>query len=91
MRGLGRGASAEDRSFLTAYRSLRPGETVIKILVKPAEIDWDCDEEADVLYLSAGEHKPAVGVDVGSGGYNLIDLRARLLRKLDHNDQVDGN
>jgi uncharacterized protein YuzE len=38
-------------------------EAVIEILERPAEISWDYDEEADVLYLSVGEPKPALGVD----------------------------
>lgn len=70
-------------------------EAVIKILEKPAEVDWDYDEEADVLYLSVGEPRPAVGVDIGEGviarydetrkevvGITLIGLRARLLEEL---------
>lgn len=70
-------------------------EAVIKILEKPAEIDWDYDEEADVLYLSVGEPRPALGVDIGEGvvarydeenkevvGITLIGLRARLLKEL---------
>lgn len=73
-------------------------EAVIKILEKPADVSWDYDEEADVLYLSVGEPKPAVGVDIGEGviarydeenkevvGVTLIGLRARLLRELDRN------
>lgn len=67
----------------------------IKILEKPAEITWDYDEEADVLYLSVGEPQPAVGVDIGEGvilrydearkevvGLTLIGLRERLLKGL---------
>jgi uncharacterized protein YuzE len=38
-------------------------QAVIKILEKPAEIGWAYDEEADVLYLSAGEPKPTEDVD----------------------------
>lgn len=70
-------------------------EAVIKILERPAEIDWDYDEEADVLYLSVGEPRPALGVDIGEGvvarydeenkvvvGITLIGLRARLLKEL---------
>ena len=73
-------------------------EAVIKILEKPADVSWDYDEEADVLYLSVGEPKPAVGIDIGEGviarydeenkevvGVTLIGLRARLLRELDQN------
>ena len=40
---------------------------VLKILDKPDTIDWEYDEEADVLYLSVGTPKPAVGVDIGEG------------------------
>jgi uncharacterized protein YuzE len=70
-------------------------ETVIKILEKPAEVDWEYDEEADVLYLAVGKPEPAVGVDIGDGvivryneerkevvGVTLIGLRARLLKEL---------
>ncbi len=64
----------------------------VKILEKPAKISWEYDEDADVLYLSIGEPKPAVGVDIGEGvvlryseeqkelvGLTVIGLRARLL------------
>jgi uncharacterized protein YuzE len=67
----------------------------VKILEKPAVVDWDYDGEADVLYLSLGEPTPAVGVDIGEGvilrydearqevvGLTLIGLRARLLAGL---------
>jgi len=67
----------------------------VKILEKPATINWDYDEEADVLYLSIGEPQPAVGMDIGDGvilrydearkevvGITLIGLRARWLRSL---------
>ncbi len=67
----------------------------IKILEKPAEITWDYDEEADVLYLSVGEPQPVVGVDIGEGvilrydevrkevvGLTLIGLRERLMKGL---------
>ncbi len=67
----------------------------VKILEKPATINWDYDEEADVLYLSIGEPRPAVGMDIGEGvvvrydeshkevvGVTLIGLRARLLKEL---------
>lgn len=71
-------------------------EAVIKILEKPAEVSWNYDDEADVLYLSVGDPRPAVGVDVGEGivarydednnevvGVTLIGLRARLTEELD--------
>jgi uncharacterized protein YuzE len=67
----------------------------VEILEKPAAINWDYDEDADVLYLSIGEAQPAVGVDIGEGvvlrydearkkvvGLTLIGLKARLLEGL---------
>ena len=67
----------------------------VKILEKPNSITWDYDEEADVLYLSVGEPRPAVGTDTGEGiivrydeaqrevvGLTLIGLRARLMKGL---------
>jgi uncharacterized protein YuzE len=67
----------------------------VRILEKPARIDWDYDADADVLYLSLGEPRQALGIDVGDGvvlrydetakevvGLTLIGLRARLLREL---------
>ncbi|MDE3088782.1 MAG: DUF2283 domain-containing protein [Chloroflexota bacterium] len=67
----------------------------VRILEKPATINWDYDEEADVLYLSLGEPRPAVGMDIGEGvvvrydetkkevvGLTLIGLRARLMKSL---------
>lgn len=71
----------------------------VRILERPAEINWDYDEDADVLYLSIGEPKPAEGIDIGEGvilrydethkevvGLTLIGLRARLLNSLATND-----
>ena len=67
----------------------------LKILEKPDSLGWDYDEEADVLYLTIGEPKPAVGVDIGEGivvrydetekqivGLTLTGLRARVLKNL---------
>ena len=67
----------------------------VKILEKPAAINWDYDEEADVLYLSVGEPQSGVGIDIGEGtvlrydearqevlGVTLIGLKARLLKEL---------
>jgi uncharacterized protein YuzE len=67
----------------------------MKILEKASDIRWDYDEEADVLYLSIGNPKKAVGVDIGEGvilrydevehevvGLTLIGLRARLLENV---------
>ncbi len=70
----------------------------VRILEKPTNINWDYDEEADVLYLSIGEPQPALGVDIGEGvvlryderrnqlvGLTLIGLKARLLKSLEGN------
>jgi uncharacterized protein YuzE len=67
----------------------------VKILEKPATINWDYDEDADVLYLSVGEPRPAVGIDIGDGlvlrydedhrevvGLTVIGLQARLQKGL---------
>jgi uncharacterized protein YuzE len=67
----------------------------LKILQKPSVLQWDYDEEADVLYLSVGEPRPAVGTDIGEGvvvrydemtkevvGLTLVGLRARVLKSL---------
>ena len=35
----------------------------VRILEKGKRIDWDYDEEADVLYLSLGKPRKATGVD----------------------------
>jgi uncharacterized protein YuzE len=59
------------------------------------DITWDYDEDADVLYLSVGEPRPAVGMDIGEGvivrydegrqevvGLTLIGLRSRVMASL---------
>ena len=71
----------------------------LKILEKPSEITWDYDEEADVLYISVGELRSALSVDIGEGmilrhdeaakevvGLTLIGLRDRLLRSLSNDN-----
>ena len=68
---------------------------VLKILDKPDTIDWEYDEEADVLYLSVGAPKPAVGVDIGEGvvvrydevknevvGLTVLGLRERVTKEI---------
>jgi uncharacterized protein YuzE len=65
----------------------------IKILEHAADLSWDYDEEADVLYISVGQPRPAVGVDIGEGvivrydearhevvGLTVIGVRGRLLQ-----------
>ncbi len=67
----------------------------LKILERPGELTWDYDEEADVLYISIGEPRQTLGVDIGDGmilcydetqkevvGLTLIGLRERLLKGL---------
>ncbi|MEE8140568.1 MAG: DUF2283 domain-containing protein [Alphaproteobacteria bacterium] len=67
----------------------------LKILEKPDSLGWDYDEEADVLYLTIGKPKPAIGVDIGEGivvrydetekqivGLTLTGVRARVLKNL---------
>ena len=73
----------------------------VKILPKRAVLTGDYDKEADVLYVSFGEPKPAVGADLGDGvmllydevrkgvvGITFIGLRERLQRELGANDQA---
>lgn len=65
----------------------------IKILEQSANLNWDYDEEADVLYISVGPPRAAVGVDIGDGvivrydeanhevvGITVIGVRERLLQ-----------
>jgi uncharacterized protein YuzE len=67
----------------------------LKILGKKENLHWDYDEEADVLYLSVGEAREALGVDIGEGlvvrmdpgqnevvGLTVVGLRSRLLKNL---------
>ena len=67
----------------------------LKILEKKEGLNWDYDEEADVLYLSVGEPSEALGVDIGEGlvvrmdraerevvGLTVVGLRSRLLKSL---------
>jgi uncharacterized protein YuzE len=39
----------------------------LKLLDKKQKIQWDYDEEADVLYISFGKPQKAEGVDIGEG------------------------
>jgi len=68
----------------------------IKILEKKENLDWEYDEEADVLYISIGKPKKALGVDIGEGailryiedtgevvGVTLIGIKERLLTSLE--------
>jgi uncharacterized protein YuzE len=39
----------------------------LKILDKKENLNWDYDEEADVLYISIGKPVKALGMDTGDG------------------------
>ncbi len=67
----------------------------IKILEKKENLNWDYDEEADVLYISIGQPQKALGVDIGEGavvryveetgelvGLTLMGVKERLLISL---------
>jgi uncharacterized protein YuzE len=67
----------------------------IKILEKQENLNWDYDEEADVLYISIGEPRKALGVDIGEGavvryiestgdvvGLTLVGVKERVLKSL---------
>ena len=58
---------------------------------KETELSWDYDGEADVLYISLGKPREAVGIDIGDGvivrydeakgevvGITILGLRNRL-------------
>ncbi len=67
----------------------------VKIFERAKVLNWEYDEEADVLYISLGEPRPAVGIDVGEGlivrmdeekqevvGLTIVGLRARVSEQL---------
>ena len=67
----------------------------VKILEKRERVDWEYDEEADVLYLSIGKPGKATGVDIGQGvvvrydekkkevvGLTILGVPARLVESL---------
>jgi hypothetical protein len=52
----------------------------VRIMEKGERLDWEYDEEADVLYLSIGKPRNATGVDIGKGlwsGSTRRDGRSR--------------
>ncbi|MEW6355608.1 MAG: DUF2283 domain-containing protein [Planctomycetota bacterium] len=70
----------------------------IKILEKKDNLNWDYDEEADVLYIAIGRPKKGVGLDVGEGvivrykedtreviGLTILGIRERLLSAIKAN------
>jgi len=76
-------------------------DTTVKILEDSTTITGFYDQEADVLYLSLGEPREAVAVDISDGviarynedsetivGITLIGLRQRVLKELNHKMHV---
>lgn len=64
----------------------------IKILEREQNLDWEYDEDGDVLYISVGEPQKALGVDIGEGvvvryredvkeivGLTILGVKERLL------------
>ena len=67
----------------------------IKIFEKKENLNWEYDEEADVLYISIGKPKPSESIDIGEGtiirfnpktkeitGITLTNLSKRITKKL---------
>ena len=68
----------------------------MNILEKKEKLDWDYDEEADVLYISIKKPQIATGVDVGEGiilryredskevvGLTIIGFKERCLKAIE--------
>ncbi len=50
----------------------------VKVFDKKDEpLDWEYDDDADTLYLSFGEPRPATGLDIGEGIVVQFDERAK--------------
>ena len=67
----------------------------LKIPPEKKNLNWDYDEEADVLYISIGKPLKAVGLDVGEGvivrykedsgelvGLTIIGVKQRSLKAM---------
>ena len=67
----------------------------MKFLENTSDANWEYDEEADTLYLSVGEPREALSLDVGDGtiirydqnskevvGITVVGLRERFLKEL---------
>ena len=67
----------------------------LRILDKPEALSWEYDEAADVLYISVGEPRAALTVDLGESvlarydekkkevvGITIMNVRRRLLEGL---------
>ena len=67
----------------------------LKILEGKPSLNWEYDEEADVLYISVGKPRPAIGTDIGDGtivrydkkkkevvGLTILGFRSRTLQSI---------
>lgn len=67
----------------------------LKILETKENLDWDFDEEADVLYISLNNPQKAIGIDMGDGiiarykedtnevvGLTIIGFKNRILKSM---------
>lgn len=67
----------------------------IKLFARQKKMNWEYDEEADVLYISLGRPKEAVGIDIGEGmilryseklgevvGLTIYGIRSHLFKEL---------
>jgi len=67
----------------------------LNILEGSPSLSWEYDEEADVLYISVGNPRPAVGADIGDGiivrydekerevvGVTILSFRERTLKSI---------
>jgi len=67
----------------------------LKILEDPESLTWEYDEKGDVLYISVGDSRPAVTVDIGESvlvrydeaagqvvGITVLNVRRRVLAGL---------
>jgi uncharacterized protein YuzE len=51
----------------------------LRILEKKENLNWEYDDEADVLYISIGEPRPAESIDIGEGTIARIDPESKEL------------
>lgn len=78
-----------------AIRQEEGSMEALKILEGKPSLNWEFDEEADVLYISVGKPRPAIGTDIGEGvivrydkkkkevvGITIIGFRARTLQSI---------
>jgi uncharacterized protein YuzE len=67
----------------------------LRILESSESLNWEYDEEGDVLYISVGDPRPAVTIDAGESmllrfdegageivGITIMNVRRRLLEGL---------